>query len=55
MSQIKEWQYERLVSQCREYQEHYVYTVLYQNNKSIRQSAWLRLMGLMETWDMSDV
>ena len=54
MQQIKEWQYEYLASLCVGHRKHYVNTVLHYNNKSVRRSAWLRLMGLMETWDISD-
>jgi len=46
---IKEWQYQHLVELCMEHQKSYVRVVLHHGNKSIKWSAWLRLMGLMET------
>lgn len=52
-STIKEWEYEYLITLCREHQEHYINVISYNGNKSIRLSAWLRIMGLMETWDMT--
>ncbi len=54
MSQIKEWEYDNLASLCKENRKLYIDAVLYNGNKSIKWSAWLRLMGLMETWDMKD-
>lgn len=55
MSQLKEWHYKRIVSLCVEHRKHYISAMLNHNNKSIKRSFWLRMMGLMETWDMSNV
>lgn len=51
---INEWEYDQLAKLCRENRKLYLGAVLYHSNKSMKWSAWLRLMGLMETWDMTD-
>ena len=52
MSQTKEWQYLYLTKLCSEHQEQFLSMVLIAEPARIRKSAWLRLIGLMETWDI---
>lgn len=47
---IKEWEYERLAKICAEHRGQMI-SLFNIGGADLRKSAWLRLMGLMETWD----
>lgn len=52
MSHTKEWEYQYLTKLCSEHREQFLLMVI-DDHKRIRKSAWLRLMGLVETWDIT--
>lgn len=49
----KEWEYAYLTKLCSDHQDQFLSMVLAAEPERIRKSAWLRLMGLVETWDMT--
>lgn len=51
MTNIKQWEYTRLVKICANHPGHLI-SLFNINEKDLRKSAWLRIMGLMETWDI---
>ncbi len=53
MSPTKEWEYAYLTKLCSDYQDQFLSMTTGDNRESIKKSAWLRLMGLVETWDMT--
>jgi len=55
MSQIKEWEYVYHTKICTGiHHNHSLSLLLNCNDEFMRRSAWLRLMGLMETWDITE-
>lgn len=49
----KEWKYQYLTKLCSDHQEQFLSMVSDGESERIRKSAWLRLMGLVETWDIT--
>jgi len=49
-----EWECDHLGKLCRGNRILYLDTLACQGDKSMKWSAWLRLMGLIETWDIKD-
>lgn len=52
MSHTKEWEYEYLTKLCSKHQDQFLSMIAADEPERIRKSAWLRLMGLVETWDI---
>lgn len=50
---IKEWEYVYLTKLCSEHQDQFLSMVSDDEPERIKKSAWLRLMGLVETWDIA--
>ncbi len=50
---IKEWEYVYLTKLCSRHQDQFLSMVSDDEPERIRKSAWLRLMGLVETWDIA--
>ena len=50
---IKEWEYVYLTELCSKHQDQFLSMVSDDEPERIKKSAWLRLMGLVETWDIS--
>ncbi len=53
MLYTKEWEYVYLTKLCSDHQDQFLSMALAAEPERIRKSAWLRLMGLVETWDMT--
>jgi len=52
MIEIKQWKYEYLAKICAKNQ-HQIISLFNVGGADLKKSAWLRLMGLFETWDIT--
>ncbi len=52
MTNIKQWEYMRLANICANHPNQML-SLFNIGGKDLKKSAWLRIMGLLETWDIS--